>query len=531
MDFGTYDHAGLVLGGIGIFFLIRLAIGYYASRKVETATDYVVAGRRLPIWLAGASIMATWFAAETLMGASASAYQWGFQGVVFDPFGAVLCLALSGFLFIRLMRRARYLTAMDFFEQRYGKALTLLGSAAQLIAYFGWTAAQIVAGGTIVHMLLGWPAAVGMIVVATVVTVYTTMGGLWADTLLDFMQMFFSAGGITLIFIAVVRALGGWQGFITGAGAQFVSKPFNILPLQGEGYLGYTGHMGWFYWLAAWMAVGLGSLPAQDLMQRSMSGRNEAVAVHGTYLAGILYGVFGILSPLIGLGMFALNPDIAPENAEFLLLTAATDFLPPLLTAVFVAALASALMSTSDSSILAGASLVTENILPYFRDNLDERTRLRWTRWMVVAIGAISLLVALFAATIYKLAIFAWSILLVGLVAPFVLGMYWKKANHTGALAGFFGGFASWLVALAAYYPATLAACAGDVETALWDAAYIGSTPAFLFSVVAMIVVSLLTQRRDPPRSIVDVEGAPLPRRNLLGLLPVRQAFERQEEA
>ena len=168
MSFGAYAHAPLEIGGIIVFFAIRLAVGYYASQKVTTSTDYIVAGRRLPIWLAGPSIMATWFAAETLMDASAAAYQWGFQGVVFDPLGAVLCLTLSGFFFIRLMRRARYLAAMDFFEQRYGRTMTLLGSTAQLVAYFGWTAAQIVAGGSIVHTLLGWPIAVGMIFVATV---------------------------------------------------------------------------------------------------------------------------------------------------------------------------------------------------------------------------------------------------------------------------------------------------------------------------------------------------------------------------
>lgn len=65
MDFEAYEYAGLVIGGIVVLFLIRLAVGYYASRKVQNAADYIVAGRRLPIYLASASIMATWFAAET----------------------------------------------------------------------------------------------------------------------------------------------------------------------------------------------------------------------------------------------------------------------------------------------------------------------------------------------------------------------------------------------------------------------------------------------------------------------------------
>src|SRR6187399_807378 len=99
MDLTNYEHTGWVITGIVSFFCVRVAIGYWASRHVSNASDYIVAGRGLPIHMTSASIMATWFAAETLMGASANAYLRGFQGVIFDPFGAVLCLLVSGVFF------------------------------------------------------------------------------------------------------------------------------------------------------------------------------------------------------------------------------------------------------------------------------------------------------------------------------------------------------------------------------------------------------------------------------------------------
>lgn len=529
MELTAYPSIGLVIAGILLFFAIRLAVGAWAARRVKTTSDYVVAGRRLPIYLTAASIMATWFAAETLMGASATAYQWGLQGVVFDPFGAVLCLGLSGFFFIRIMRRARYLTAIDFFAKRYGKAMALAGAITQVFAYLGWTAAQIVAGGAIVHALLGWPLVVGMLFVAVVVTFYTVLGGMWADTLLDFLQMFLSAGGLLLIFIVVMDHAGGWQAFVDSAGAVNVSDPLTILPIPGEGFLGYQGALGWLYWLAAWAAIGMGSLPAQDLMQRSMSARSEGVAVHGTYIAGILYGVFGILSPLIGIALFRLFPGLNPAETEFILVSAALKFLPPVLAALFVAALTSALMSTSDSSLLAGASILTENVLPYLGLRFGERGQLRLTRVMVAVLALASLLVALYAATIYKLAIFAWTVLLVGQVAPFALGIYWKRANHLGALSGFASGFISWLAAVALLYPTTLEACAGDVEAALWDAAYMGSIPAFLISLTLMVAVSLLTQQVDAPKPLMDIDGNELEAKDRLGiLLPWRRTGQRQ---
>ena len=127
--------------------------------------------------MVGASVMATWFAAETLMGASSTGYQYGFQGVIFDPFGAAACLFISGFFFTRLMRRARYLTVVDFFVQRYGKSMTVLASIAQLMTYFVWTGAQMVAAGTIVNALFpSVPIEVGMILMAVWVSGYTMLG-------------------------------------------------------------------------------------------------------------------------------------------------------------------------------------------------------------------------------------------------------------------------------------------------------------------------------------------------------------------
>lgn len=533
--FEGYEYAWLVFLGIGVLFTIRIAVGLWASRQVKNSSDYIVAGRRLPIYLAAASIMATWFAAETLMGATSSGYQYGFQGVIFDPFGAAACLFLTGFLFTRVMRRARYLTVVDFFDRRYGKTMTVLASILQLITYLVWTGAQIVAGGNIVHALIpSVPVAGAMIIVALIVTVYTTLGGMLADTLLDFMQMFLTAGGVTLIFLAMVSALGGFGALFDSSNSSlYVSKAFSLAPLPEEGYLGYAGSTAWFYWIAAWMAVGLGSVPTQDLFQRSMSAKNEATAVWGTYFAGFLYLFFGIMSPLIGIAMFKLNPNIPPENTEFLLVSAAFEHLHPILTALFIAALSSALMSTSDSALLAGAAVFTENLMPLWNKNMSDDAKLRWTRIMVVVIGLVAVSIALTAATIYRLGVLAWSILLVGLFTPFAFGMYWKKANKTGAVAAFITGFGAWVLFTVMYFngvaalgiDSTYAICEMDFDCGFWDAVYVASTPSFLLSMLSMIGFSLATQKRDAPLPITDVDGKLLDVSLKLGILPLKHAL------
>jgi len=538
-----YHAAWLVVLFIIIFFLVRLVIGIWASRRVEDDVDYVVAGRRLPIHMAAASIMATWFAAETLMGASETAYDYGFQGVIFDPFGAAMCLFISGAFFVRLMRRAKYLTIVDFFERRYNKAMIVLSVIAQMLTYFSWTAAQVVAGGAIVQALFGIDPVWGMIIIITIVAAYTTLGGMLADTTLDFFQMFLTAGGITMVFVVMLNAVGGWSGLIEGAGSTYVSEPFTLLPIAGEGYLGYTGMTGWMYWLAAWMAIGLGSVATQDLMQRSMAARNQATSVYGSYFAGVLYLFFGIMSPLIGIMVYTLSPGL--EDTGYLMISAAMTHLAPIFTAIFIAALSSALMSTSDSSLLAGASAVTENLIPLLTGKkLDGKTALRATRVMVVVNAAIALAIGLWAQTIYELSILAWSLLLVGLFVPFSFGMYWKKANSWGAVAAFLGGFAVWILATIFFFTtglggqSTAGVCGYTPDLGqyseewwcgLWDAVYIGSFVAVFASLLLMIVVSLVSQKASPPRTLVDYYGEPLdPSLKLnLGFLPIRNAFRK----
>ncbi|MCK7506350.1 MAG: sodium:solute symporter family protein [Desulfobacterales bacterium] len=504
---------------------MRLGIGYWASKKVVTTNDYVLAGRRLPIWMAAPSIMATWFAAETLMGSSSEAYKYGLQGVIFDPFGATMCLFLSALLIVRLARRAQYVTIMDFFQQRYGTTMSVVGSVAQIIGYFGWTAAQIVAGGAILQALLGLGSVRGH-----------GAGGGRGDHLHDGGR---SVGGHRARLHADVPDHGRPVGHLRRH--PLGGRRFGQLPWHGGGAIhglsvrdGADGGgrlswlsavtMGWFYYAAAWMAIGLGSIPAQDYLQRTCAAKNENVAVKSTYIAAFLYITFGVLSPFIGMAAHAvpaIGGELGSDTTQFVLILMAMEYLPPILTALFVAALASALMSTSDSSMLAGATMFTENIVKVFKPDLTDKSQLLLTRLALMVSGVLSLSIALWAETIYELAVLANTCILVGMVAPYVIGMYWKKANHIGALTSFFAGGISWgLLSLYYYYApefGTFAICEGDLYCSLWDAVYIASTPAFIISVVAFIVVSLATGRIDPPKILKDIYGKPVDMKNALG--------------
>jgi Na+/proline symporter len=175
-------------------------------------------------------------------------------------------------------------------------------------------------------------------------------------------------------------------------------------------------------------------------------------------------------------------------------------------------------MSTSDSSMLAGATMFTQNIVKPFRPGLSSRSELRLTRIALVVSGIFSLAIALFASTIYKLAVLANTSILVGMVAPYLIGMYWKKANHIGALASFFSGVVSWLLLAIYYYNSYVLPVVYEgelAEDAIWDSIYIASAPAFFISVVAFFAISLLTQKQDPPKALTDIHGKLVNTRNI----------------
>lgn len=529
--------ANLIIGGIVVILIIRMIIGYWAARKVQNNVDYVLAGRRLPWWMAAPSIMATWFAAETLMGSSAEAYEYGFAGVVFDPFGATLCLLIAGFFIVRIARRAQYMTIMDFFEHRFGKAMSIAGTAVQIITYFGWTAAQIVAGGAILQFLLGWPLSTGMIIVAAVVTIYTMIGGLWADTALDFMQMFLTCLGLIMITAGIIISVGGIGEMFNLAGATEVEgNVFAIWPTAEDGYYGYFGVNSWFYYIAAWLSLGLGAIPAQDYLQRTCAAKNEKTAVSSTFVAAALYISFGVLSPLIGVVAYgALGPD---AGSEFVLISMAEKFLPPILVAVFVAALASALMSTSDSSLLAGSTMFTQNIVKTLKPDISDKAQLWINRIALMVSGVIALLISLFAQTVYELAVLANTSILVGMAAPYIIGMYWKKANHIGALASFIGGVVAWVgLSFVYFYSYILPEYGGMAELAgyEWDAFFdstmVATLPAFVISVLLLFIVSIATGKIDPPKVLTDINGKPVNMKGAFGWSKTPKEVEEADQS
>src|SRR5690349_23683746 len=138
---------------VTLYLLVSICIGLYAATKVKSSTDFVVAGRHLPLPFIVATVFATWIGSETVLGIPAKFLNEGLSGVVADPFGSSMCLILVGLFFARPLYRLGLLTIGDYYRKRFGRSVEMLTTLCIVISYLGWVGAQIKALGLVFNVV------------------------------------------------------------------------------------------------------------------------------------------------------------------------------------------------------------------------------------------------------------------------------------------------------------------------------------------------------------------------------------------
>ncbi|WP_295125776.1 sodium:solute symporter family protein [uncultured Chitinophaga sp.] len=411
-----------------VYLLITVLIGRWAAKRVHSAADFVVAGRNLPLGISACVIFATWFGSETMLGATAEYAQHGLLGVMEDPFGASLCLLLVGLFYARKLYRFNILTFCDFFRIRYGRKAELASALMMVPSYFGWIAAQIVAMGIVINKVMGIDYTVAMVASGALVMAYTYMGGMWSVSITDFIQTIMIILGLLIITVIVVIQAGGIGSIIDKTPPTY----FKFFPDRNLN--------DWLQYIAAWMTIGLGSIPQQDVFQRLMSAKSEKVAVRSSFLGALMYFTIGSLPLLIILCARILYPDLLNDDPEGILPAMVLQHGNLFIQILFFGALLSAIMSTTSGAILAPATVLGENIIrPFFKDISDKKF-LFIIRLSVVAVSIISLIMAVGSRNIYELVGSSSILSLVSLFVPLTAGLYWKYATNAGAIASIIAG-------------------------------------------------------------------------------------------
>ncbi len=552
----VYEHANWVLMGLGGFLLTMLLVGWYYSKKINNAEDYLVAGRGLGLFVLTGSMFATWFGAATAMGGAGYAYLFGNQGVIFDPWGAALALIIVALFLAKLLRRGRYLTSVDMIQSRYGKRMAMISTWVLILADLGWLAGILLGGGAILAYFTGLDTTTAVCITTGFVVLYTYLGGMWAVAMTDVWQMIILLVGLTLLFAFMLPEVPGglaalfsnepanwsginqWDFFPTSPESATVFEAGTADEYTNEGFMYYTGGNGWVYFGAALATLGLGVLPTQSLMQRFLAAKDEKTGVRAGYISALMYATVGLIPITVGMIYFKSNPDLSIDQAmNDILMLSAVEFLPPVLTVVFIVALTAAIMSSADSVLLAIAALVGENLQKLHRKNTTSEQVLKVTRIAIPVIAIAALALALKFEAIYSLTMFGGMVALVCISIPFVAGFLWKGANNYGALSAVFAGLFSWIAMYFYYRPLTNEMNTGIVEDgvvytdwAMWDAIYMAGIWGAGMSLVALVVVSLATRRIDAPKPLVDIDGNRISVKGSLGLPGVKSPDPKEAE-
>ena len=438
------------------YWVLSVAIGLYAGTKVHTSKDFAIAGRHLPIHIVIATVFATWFGSETVLGIPAVFLKEGLHGVVADPFGSSLCLILVGLLFAAPLYRLNLLTIGDFYRKRYGHTAETLTSIAIVISYLGWVGAQITALGLVFNVLSAGEISKlsGMWIGSSTILIYTLFGGMWAVAITDFIQMIVIVVGMLFIGHEISGQIGGFSSVVAHASQAGL---FNFWPKFSLNHADLKEMIGFF---AAWITMMLGSIPQQDVFQRVQSSKTIKIAVWGSVIGGSLYFLFAFVPMFLAYSATLIDPQMVASlidvDPQMILPRLVLDHAPLIAQVMFFGALLSAIKSCASATLLAPSVTFTENIIKPILikrlangEHLHDHTLLTYMRIVTLTF---TLLVTLYAvnskASIFSMVENAYQVTLVMAFVPLACGVYWKRSTNQGALFAIFFGLVTWLLML-----------------------------------------------------------------------------------
>jgi high affinity choline transporter 7 len=430
-----YGLAAIILF-YGVFFAVGTLAGRRGNRK-KTADEMLLAGRRLPLWLATVTLISTWVGGGYINGTAEAVYDQG-RGLVWAqaPWCYAVSLVLGGVFFARRMRRAGYTTMLDVFEQRYGRRTAAILYVPALCGEMFWMAAILTALGTAFGTMLGIDAVLAIVLSAIVAILYTVVGGIWSVAYTDSLQLLCIAAGTCVALPFALSCTGGlgatWASYQLEFGA--AAYPF-------PGMDAWKGPQPWgWQWGDTAVLLMLGGIPWQVYFQRVLACDSDRNAMRLSVLAGV--GCLLMAIPSVLLGMVGATIDWStttagpPESAALVLPHVLAHLTPPLIAVVGLCAVSAAVMSSVDSSILSASSMFAWNIYRPFKTEATDREVLVVMRIMIVVIGTLGALLAVTVHSVYTLWYLSADLVFVVLFPQLVMALYAKRVHVVGALAG-----------------------------------------------------------------------------------------------
>lgn len=487
-----------------VYMLIVIGIGLaFAKRANQSSEDYFLGGRTLGPWVTAMSAEASDMSGWLLMGLPGVAYWCGIADAAWTAIGLAAGTYINWLITSKRLRRysekaGNAITLPEFFSNRFHeekKVIMTIAALFILIFFTVYAASCLVTCGKLFSTLFGFDYVPMMIVGAVFVLVYTIIGGFLAESASDFMQAIVmiaalivivatgtaTAGGLDAV-ITNVRSIPGFLDFFgiaTPVLENGVQQTANGAPVFGE-----AGTYSILSILSC-LAWGLGYFGVPQVLLRFMAIRKEEELKMSRRIATVWVVISLFISVFIGvigrsLYPTALTTEVSSENVFILL---ATNLLPPVLAGLVMAGILAATISSSDSYLLIAASAFSKNIYQGLLHKKASDKEVLWiSRLTLLLITVIAIVIALDEnSVIFTIVSFAWA----GFGATFgplmLFSLFWKRINRAGAIAGMLSGGAMVFIWKLLVRPIG----------GIWDVYEL--LPAFIFSCLCIVVVSLLT--------------------------------------
>jgi solute:Na+ symporter, SSS family len=408
---------------IVLYLLVILGVGYYASRKVKGTEDYTIAGRRLGFPVLLGTLIGTAIGAAATVGKAGKAYEVGIAiGVTIFAYGGGLFL----FSFIApTIRKMKVWTIPDALNMRYGKALTVITAIIMVLAVIALFGGQLIAVGLVAVSVLGdfgityQEAIIGA---AVIMILYTVMGGLLAVAYTDLIQTIIMLVAIGIILpILIVIDVGG-----VGPALSYMKPP------PGNFWGGLTP----VYIISIIILDISFCLVDPSLWQRTAAAKDAKSIQRGMWVTTGVYVYWTFIAIFLGLMAMHLMPNLAgtTEGVDAAIPNLLSQYMPPLVKGLCLAAMMAVMMSTADTALLIAGTTFSRDILKNFRPQTEDKTLLRWARIFILIIGILGIIFALNMKGIFDILLLAFAIFVSGIFVPTFAAIYWKKATKAGAI-------------------------------------------------------------------------------------------------
>lgn len=480
---------------IGAYFVLIFLIAVYFSRRKGSAAEYFLAGRGVGWAAVGASLFATNISSEHFIGEAGAGYGSGIAVNNYDLIGALTTLLLA-YVFGPFYIRSKVFTMPEFIERRYNSASRWYLTAVSLVAYIlTKVSVTLLAGGLLLHTVLGWDIFTSSVVLILATGVYTIFGGLSAVIYTEAIQTVVLVVSALALLVIGLLEIGDLNRLFT----EVPENHWSLLKPLSDPNFPWTGVLFGIPIVATWYHC-----TDQYMVQRFLSAKNLGHAKAGSIFSGYLkiLPVFILLMP--GIVARVLYPDIRPDDAYPMLVS---RLLPTGLKGVVIAGFLAALMSSLASCFNSCSTLFTFDVYQKLQPNASEKKLVTVGRLVTVVIVGLSLLWVPFIHTISdQLYIYLQSIsayVAPPITAVFLLGIVWTRANGKAALATLLGGFFFGVIRFVSELLVKSGRLTGGLFYELGSINFLHyAILLFVLSLAVMAVVSLATAA--PERAKVD---------------------------